>query len=495
MKNLARCFFETAARQREHPLILGQTADDTTTYGAFADEVRRLAGLLEAKGIGVGSNVGLHHRSGKDYIALVYAVWAAGGCITPLPLELTSTEKGHIFDFIHMDAVISEARLFDQIVARTAHRDADEAVAIGEAAVLAEVDSDGTPPAGLEAVDAAFIRFTSGTTGDAKGVVLSHEAIHTRIHAANRVLEVGPHDRILWLLSMDYHFAVSIVAYLTFGASVILPRNTFGVTLLAAANTHRATFIYGAPIHYALMTQDDTGAELPPTLRLAIVTTTALKATAADAFHARFGRVLNETYGIIELGLPAINISHDRSKQGSVGRVVPGYDLLIECADGEREGEITVRADGMLDAYYAPWRTRDAILDAHGGRFRTGDLGRLDADGYLYIVGRIKEMISVGGLKFFPAEVDTVLEAHPAVRSACVFGDREGQWGSTVSARLVLEDGCEAPDRRALRAWCQSALASYKVPATFEWVDALDYTASGKKIRNLAGRRSNRDEA
>lgn len=476
--NLAECLFDRAEQQPDHPLILGPDGGRVTSYAEFRREVSQLARQLADAGVTKGANIGLHHRSGRDYIALVYAVWACGACVTPLPLELTAAEKREIFRHIHIDAVISGAEIFGQLAECVQSR-----VSLTPDVAFARVTAPGEAPPELAEVNAAFIRFTSGTTGDAKGVVLSHESIHARIHAANRALQISEADRVLWLLSMDYHFAVSIVAYLTFGASVILPKNSFGVTLLGAASRHKATLIYGAPIHYNLMTQDDTGAALPSELRLAIVTTTALSSAAAEAFHARFGQVLNEAYGIIELGLPAINVSNARSKQGSVGKVVPGYELRLDRTDGQDHGEIMVRGEGMLDAYYSPWRRRDVIMQQCGGWFRTGDLGRLDADGFLYIVGRLKEMISVGGLKFFPAEVESVLEAHPAIRAASVFGTQERQWGATTTAHLVLAEGSTPPDESALRAHCRQALASYKIPGQFLWVESLTYTASGKKIR------------
>ena len=155
-----------------------------------------------------------------------------------------------------------------------------------------------------------------------------------------------------------------------------LARNSFGVTLLTAAARHQATLIYGSPTHYNMMIQDDTGASLPAELRLAIVTTTALRTEIADAFYTRFGLTLNETYGIIELGLPAINVSRAKEKQGSVGKVLPAYELRLDRAPGEAQGEITIRGKGMLDAYYSPWKSRDAILQQNDGWFRTGDLGK-----------------------------------------------------------------------------------------------------------------------
>lgn len=478
--NLAECFFRKAEEQPDHPLILGQEAEDKTSYQAFRDEIQRLAQQLRDAGIQRGDNVGLQYPSGANYIAFVYAVWTCGACLTPLPLELTAAEKQQVFEYVHMDAVISHTRMLSQISANIQ----GETIPLKHQAVFASTKAFCEAPSELVDVNAAFIRFTSGTTGDAKGVVLSHQAIYERIHAANEVLNIGSQDRILWLLSMDYHFAVSICAYLTFGAGIILPKNSFGITLLTAASNHNATFIYGSPTHYMLMVQDDSGAELPPTLRLAIVTTTALRAEAAEAFYQRFGRVLNETYGIIELGLPAINVSQSRDKQGSVGQITPDYELKLECQQGQEHGEITVRSKGMLDAYYSPWRSRETILEEQGGWFHTGDLGKLDEDGFLYIVGRSKEMISVGGMKFFPEEVEAVLEKHPAIAEACVFGVKERQWSEPAQAHLVLADGEIAPDAATLRNYCRQTLASHKIPGRFHWVNELAYTASGKKIRN-----------
>lgn len=478
--NLAECFFQNANQQPDHPLILGQECSDQTSYADFATQVQTLAAQLQQLGVKRGDNIGLHYLSGHHYIVFVYAAWHCGACITPLPFELTASEKQQIFDFVHIDFVISSTRLADHLIS-VLESDTTE---LPHQAIFAKAVSHCPTPPDLTQVNAAFIRFTSGTTGDAKGVVLSHESIYERIQAANKVLHISPQDRILWLLSMDYHFAVSIGAYLTFGASIVLPKNSFGITLLTAANNHQATFIYGSPTHYNMIVQDDTGATLPNALRLAIVTTTALSSDVADAFYQRFERVLNETYGIIELGLPAINISQSRDKQGSVGQITPDYELHLNCAEGQDHGEITVRGKGMLDAYYAPWRDRATILQQNDGWFKTGDLGKLDADGFLYIVGRSKEMISIGGMKFFPNEVESILEKHPAIEAACVFAAQGKQLAEPAKAHLVLTQGQTAPDAKELRAYCRQYLAAHKIPGQFDWVEQLAYTASGKKIRN-----------
>jgi len=478
--NLAECFDQKVKQQPEHPLILGQKVPDRRSYAEFGEDIQLLAKKLKDAGVNAGNNIGLHYQSGRDYIAFVYAIWDCGACVTPLPVELTVPEKQLIFQHIHLDAVISGVNLLDEIKMSIQ----PVAIPLTAQAVLAKVDAVCKAPPQLAEINAAFIRFTSGTTGDAKGVVLSHESIYERIQAANQVLQINHNDRILWLLSMAYHFTVSIVAYLTFGASIILPKNSFGITLLTAAEQNGATLMYGSPIHYSLMTHDNSGKTLPPELRLAIVTTTTLRPEIADTFYKRFGCVLNETYGIIELGLPAINVSHSREKQGSVGRMLSDYELQLDCPPGQSQGEIAIKGKGMLDAYYSPWKSRDSILQQNNGWFKTGDLGRLDEDGFLYIVGRSKEMISVGGMKFFPEEVESILENHPAIHAACVFGIKAQRLGEKAMAHLILAEGENAPDGDELKTYCTPFLASYKIPEQFQWVKHLKYTASGKLIRN-----------
>lgn len=477
--NLATVFFQKAAEQPQQWLILGPRDTDSIRYGEFSQRVQSLATRLRELGVKPGDNVGLHYPNGSDYIAYNYALWACGACVTPIPVELAEQEKQRIFQFIQMDSVISATRLF-RVLESLAR---EPAMPFTDGAVLLPVTSACQRPAALSSVNAAFIRFTSGTTDRAKGVVLSHETIYRRIHVANEAMQLQPEERVLWLLSMAYHFAVSIVAYLSFGATIVLPRNSFGVSLLQAANQHHVTLIYAAPNHYQMMLSDNTGQTLPDSLRLVVVTTTALNPGLANAFYQRFGRVLNETYGIIELGLPAVNVSHSPAKQGSVGKPLSGYELTLERHEAEESGEVLVRGDAMLDAYYSPWQSRDDILQENQGWFRTGDLGRFDAEGFLYLVGRNKELISVAGMKFFPQEVERVLETHPAIHTACVLASKSAQAGEIPVAQLVLEAGNTTPSIDELRLYCQQHLASYKVPVQFHWVDELSYTASGKLVR------------
>lgn len=475
--NLADLFCQQAAHQPSHPAILGPKSEAST----YADLLRRIQGIasqLRCAGIESGMNIGLHYPSGSEYIVLTYSAWLCGACITPLPMELADGEKQQILLHISIDAIISTASLdlFEDVVAQ-------EPIALTEKTWLIKIQKLRPAPPELTSLNPAFIRFTSGTTGNAKGVILSHETILERIQTANSCLKIDSTDRVVWLLSMSYHFAVSIVAYLTFGATIILSKNSFGSSILDASNLHHATVIYAAPTHYELMTHVPEG-ELPETLRLAIVTTAYLRPEVGLAFRHRFGRALNETYGIIEVGLPAINIDSPDEHQGSVGRVLPAYEIKLDHQNQEGIGEILLRGPGLLDAYYQPWQGRVQILNQRDGWLATGDLGSIDADGFLRIVGRSKELISVAGMKFFPQEVESVLEKLPAVHKACVFAIKARRTGEIPISHLVLEQGQARPTDAQLNEHCTSFLASYKIPVEFHWVDRLAYTASGKLIRN-----------
>jgi acyl-CoA synthetase (AMP-forming)/AMP-acid ligase II len=143
---------------------------------------------------------------------------------------------------------------------------------------------------------------------------------------------------------------------------------------------------------------------------------------------------------------------------------------------------IEVRGRGIIDAYYKPWRTREEILT--DGWFATGDLGKLDEEGYLFILGRSKEVISVGGMKFFPQEVEAVLETYPGVKSACVFGHEHKRLGEVSHAQVVLQGGAgHSVTEAQLREHCLKHLTAFKVPEKIEFVDKLALTASGKLIR------------
>lgn len=476
--NLYEVFACTADRQPDHLACHDIGRGDRCTYGMLRQRIDATAAKLRTLGISPGQCIGLHVGSGLTYIILAYAIWRCGAIVVPIATEIAAAEKVQICETIGLEGILtaaSAARVFTSFAARSADAIVPDFVYL---AIRAEPDR----PPEFASVDAAFIRFTSGTTSAARGVVLSHSTVFERIHAANKALEIDEEDRVVWLLSMSYHFTVSIVAYLTFGAAVLICSNHFGSTIVEEAAAERGTLIYGAPQHYALMASDQSGTMLD-SLRLAVSTATALKLEIADAFHTRFGVPLSQAYGIIEVGLPCINIAGETSKPGSVGKVLPDYELNLRDIGADPLKAIDIRGSGLFDAYYSPWRQRADV--SRDGWFETGDVGYLDKDGYLYVTGRAKEVINVGGMKFFPQEVEVVLETHPAVLEAYVFPETHARLGEVPHALVKLKDVAfdESGLEKELRKFCQSNLSAFKVPLTLRFVGELPRTGSGKLKR------------
>jgi long-chain acyl-CoA synthetase len=483
--NLYQIFRETAEQRGDQPAILGLGPDVALSYRRLDDTIVAAAEVLAQAGVRAGDCVGLHCPSGVDYIVSAYAIWRCGGCVVPVPAELADGEKQEICREISLDFVVSTQR-------GASFREPFRRGAIAEflpGMSIAPVRGVEPRPAAFAAINSAFIRFTSGTTGSSKGVVLSHETIHERIMAANEVLHIGADDRVVWLLSMSYHFAVTIVGYLSLGAAIVLPANHFARAISEATQRHDATLIYGSPTHFAWLAECEPHVPLP-SLRLAISTTAEIDPRAADKFHRRYQMPVTQALGIIEVGLPFINVDFAADRSAAVGRVLPAYRLRMEDVGlGDGLQEILLAGNGFLDAYYRPWRSRAEIMP--DGWFRTGDVGELDADGCLFLRGRTKDVISVLGMKFFPREVEAVLASHPAVESACVVARRDERLGEVPTARVVAKadanGNCSA---RQLLDYCRERLASYKVPEQIEFVAALPRTASGKVLHREIGNRA-----
>ncbi len=484
MTNLYNILNATAQRQPAQVAVCDCEKHLQVTYSQLVERIDSLAKRLQDAGIGPGVCVGLPIASGLNYIVTTYALWKLNACVVPIPLELAPREKRQVCQRIAIAAVISN----DRSVSFLSGMEVKEDVRVGSCRVIHLMPAR-EHPAGFDQVNAAFIRFSSGTTGTAKGIVLSHETIFDRIHAANAGLRLTPEDRVVWLLSMAYHFAVSIVAYLTFGTTIILHKRgiDLGRAVIEDAADQGATIIYGGPAHYELMARDRSGRQIG-SLRLAISTATALSVDTAQAFLERFRVPLTQAYGIIEIGLPCINLRHAAEKIDSVGQPLPGFEVrLFDRNAPGNLGSIGFCGKGLLDAYYDPWQTRAEIMQ--DGWFHTGDLGEIDEDGSLYIRGRANEMINIGGMKFFPREVEEVLTSHPAIEEAVVFAARQGNAREFACAQVVSRaEAKQLPSPAELRQFCAKRLAHFKVPQEVEFVTTLERTASGKLVRRAVVR-------
>lgn len=447
------------------------------TYGELWREVEAFRSSLAHHGVTPGQGVGVRARNGRALIIAALAALGCGAVVMPLSLELTPAELAETFARAPLATVIADGGSRHPVEG------------LSRPAVLL----DGTP---LQVVrrpgaagplipwlpDAAFLRFTSGTTGASKGVILTHADVLERVRAANDGLRLGPGDAVLWVLPMAYHFYVSIVLYLSVGTAVVVCADHLAGTLLDEAERHRATFLYAAPLHIRLLAADTSGRRLPPSLGRVMSVSSMLPVQVARDFAGRFGVPVSQGYGIIEVGLPIMNLRDAGDHPEAIGRPVPSFEVALldderrPVGDGET-GQLAVRGPGMFAGYLdPPLRREEALLD---GFFLTGDLAHRTAEGLIVIDGRCKSLINIAGHKVFPEEVAGILDQHPAVVRSRVSMRPHPQLGEVVHADVQLRVA-GAVSAEELRAHCRRHLSIHKVPASVDFVPEVGATPSGK---------------
>ena len=332
------------------------------TYDALFKRVEVVAGQLKSFGVSDIGRVVLYCGDCIDYVVASLAILSVGGVVIPVPVSSSARELAEVIERVRAESI-----LFD-VALRECDGDAFTAGSFLTKRLQFSPLSNGCVVEDMD--NPAFIRFSSGTTGQSKGVLLTHKAIIERTDLANAGLKITKNDVVLWSLSMSYHFVVSILLFLRCGATIRLCYADFPLALQQALSEGSGSFIYASPFHYDTMVKSR---NFDPAcmggVRMAVCTAMKLTRQLADSFKAKFGFDLTEAYGIIEVGLPCISRA-GQSASGSVGRLLPGYEMKLLDSDEAGIGEVCLRGAGMYSAYVSPYEIRER--DAW---FYTGDLG------------------------------------------------------------------------------------------------------------------------
>jgi long-chain acyl-CoA synthetase len=458
--NLTELLDKTASDWPQRKAMI--EGDKAVSYAELAAMIAGFAVQLQALKLPAACRIGLCFPNSIDYVALTFALWKIQVVVVPIPTECTEAELSNIATTMCLECVLSQ-------------NPREPNVSLGTKILFTRL-TPGSPPE-HHGLNLAFIRFTSGTTSARKGVALCHETIYDRIMAANEALQIGPTDTVMWCLPMSHHFLVTVVLYLSRGATIVLARHILARSFLEATQRANGTLLYAAPFHFSMLARDNSALKLP-SVRLAVTTTCRLSQEVAESFRARFGLALSQALGVIELGLVCMNNDDPVSRWDSVGRPLSKYAVKIRDADADGYGEVLVSGPGIFDAYTNPWTPREDVMP--DGWFVTGDMGRVDAQGYLFLAGRKTAVINLAGRKVFPEEIESVLNRHPAVRESRVYGSAHPHLGEVVEAEVALRDGTATA---ALRDYCRKHLSADKVPSEFHVVKHIEKTAVTGKIR------------
>ncbi|MGR3723862.1 AMP-binding protein [Abyssibius alkaniclasticus] len=466
-----------SAQPDEAPFL--STLDgETISYGALRAKVARTAAALAAQGVKPGDRVLCQIAKAPEGLILYLATVFAGGVFVPLNTGYTPAEIDYFLDdaapaLLILDASTQAARGVAQ--ARN--------VPLASPSDLTETSLAPLPPCPRKPDDLAAILYTSGTTGRSKGAMLTHENLISNARALQAEWQYQPSDTLIHALPIFHTHGLFVATNITLAAGadmIFLP--AFDLGDIAAA-LPRATTMMGVPTFYTRMLGDDRFERAAMAhMRLVISGSAPLLAETHAAFEARTGHAILERYGMTETNMITSNPYAGARKAGTVGKPLAGVSLRLARPDDQGIGAIEVTGPNVTPGY---WRNPEKTAEtfAPDGWFITGDLGQLDADGYLSIVGREKDLVISGGFNIYPKEIETLIDALPGVLESAVFGIPHPDLGEAVAAAIVLRPGATA-DAEAILAALAPNLARFKTPRSLHFLPELPRNTMGKVQKN-----------
>jgi fatty-acyl-CoA synthase len=466
------------------------------TYGQLADEVHRMANFLQSElAVGHGDRVAVLSFNRSDYLILFFATSRLGAILVPLNIRLApkefiyyledATPKAVFFDEDHqstVDGLKSTVRV-DHYVSF----DRDDAIGRSLVPIWDQLPTDPPPRVEVAARDPQLIIYTSGTTGLPKGVILTHGMITWNSFNTNIGWDLRSEDRTVLHSGLFYTGGWNVFTLPLFhcrGTNVLI-RSFDADLILDLIQGERLTLFFGVPTMFQMLVESPKFASSDlSTIRFMVSGGAPLPQRIFDTFKTQKGIHLWEGYGLTEVGP---NNFLANGKPGTVGHPMLHADIKIvdrdekEVSSGQ-EGELLIRGDHICDGYWnKPEATAESIRD---GWFHTGDLARIDEDGHLSIVGRLKDMFISGGINVYTAEVEGVIETHPQVAAAAVIGVPDEKWGEVGKAIVQLH-----PDTKLtleeLQQYLRDRLGKFKIPRYMVVLEQLPRTAASGKVQKF----------
>jgi long-chain acyl-CoA synthetase len=515
LMNLVQRVRETSLENPTKPAYHFMGKD--TSYAEFDQSIAKFASALRKLGIEKGDHVAFLLGNTPHFLITLYATMRLGATAIPINPIYTSDEISYILHNSQPKAVIALDMLLplveqasgsfpfvsNYIICETTPETTAKLAALpdelrSKVKSFTQLSMSSTPdvlPVDVAQNDTAVILYTSGTTGRPKGAMLTHENLFSNARDTADYLGISAEDRVIAALPVFHVFALTVVvnAPLLKGATLLLVPRFTPKDVFDMAKEKQATVFAGVPTMYNFLyqTPDSDGSDFS-SIRLAISGGSSLPVALLHNFENKFNVRISEGYGLSEASpVTCFNpLDRDR-KPGSIGTSILNVEnrVVNELGDdvpvGE-VGELIVRGPNVMKGYFNMPEETEATI--RGGWLYTGDLARMDEEGYFFIVDRKKDLVIVGGYNVYPREVEEVLFAHPSVVEAAVIGMPDMDFGEAVHAYVVVKD--ESVTSEDLRAFCAEHLAKYKIPRQFEFLEELPKNTTGKILR-----RSLKDQA
>jgi long-chain acyl-CoA synthetase len=487
--NLASIVTETAGRLPDNPAV--RLGGGELSYAELDDRSARLATLLREKGVERGDRVGVMLPNVLEFPISYYGVLRAGAVVVPMNVLLKRREIAFYLEDSGAELLLAWHGFVEE--ARDGAADAGAELIEVEPASFSATLSDLEPTPGLvetDEDDTAVILYTSGTTGKPKGAELTHQNLHRNADVTCRTTaEIGPGDVVLGSLPLFHSFGqtVSMNASLMVGACLTLLPKFDPADALETMQRDRVTHFYGVPTMYGALLHHPGREEFDTSaVRICITGGASMPVEVLRGFEEAFGCLVLEGYGLSETS-PVSSSNHpDRErKPGSIGTPLEGVEMQVVDEDDNpvpqgEVGEIVIRGHNIMKGY---WQRPDATEEAmRGGWFHSGDMARMDEEGYFYIVDRKKDLIIRGGYNVYPREVEEVLYEHPKIREAAVVGVPHDEWGEEIGACVVCHEG-EELGADEVSEYVKERIAAYKYPRLVWFSEELPKGPTGKILK------------
>ena len=460
------------------------------SYGQLQSAVASYRSYFYSNGIRPEDNVGLIARNCPEFVYCYLAITSLGAVAVPMNFQLMPREIAFIVKDSNMKHLVAMDLLDLKLDLDYFEYDLEPHQLLIPQIIKAVSDDayrlDTIPTVSIDENQPAAIIYTSGTTGNPKGAVLTHRNLVSNVHSFRAVFPIGSEDNALCVLPMYHSFAWTCAVLYTLlqGASMTILDAFAPKETIAAIREFNVTVFYGVPPMYNILARMALPEDLA-SIRHYVSGGAALPQKIAEQFRNKFGTAILEGYGLSEAS-PVVSLNPmNRVKYGSIGKPLPEVEVKVvnpraeELPIGEI-GELVVRGPNVMQGYY-----HLALETAHAlrnGWLHTGDMAYQDAEGYFFIVDRLKDMIIVNGENVYPREVEEVLYTYPGIVETAVIGVPDDLRGEAVCAYVVLEEG-KVLDKKDLRDFLVPRLAAYKIPRDFIRLDGLPKNKTGKIMK------------